>query len=515
MDKGINRIAIIISGIVLTFSLIYGLWYFNRDKIVEKKEDNSNVITENDKKDKDVKYDVKEIKLQGEFFSLLNNKYFISTQSNGDLAQSFSYYDLDGNVLGEHLNDMLHPGLDDKLYSLSYDETKKELTINTLINNNVYPLTVIKLDTSDYHPVYYVDDNGFSYFLGIETVMDGVDTFYKIVESATEIIKAKGYHFIGDSVILESQAIIYTHDPNNIVVEEDSKEINKKVGVFNFKDNKVIIDFDYDNIITIGNNNFIVNVKDKTTIVNSKLKALTLPYDFIQKAGSYYIVGRDTKLAVFDEDYKVLTDFEIPYYGGDYEFHPCCGNNNGIYTLETDKGIFIITTNYEKNSEDVYFLTKKNELRTHKIDNLNVMDVYFSFDETTRNYIIFSDEFELMYSINLDKYFKDYPYYELRLERYGDTLILRSQKEAHFFNYEDGEEINGVKDYELQFTESMKAVAHSNLDIGDDNTTVTFSVGDKEYKFVYGFFTPNNVFKKIDNKYYFFADSKILQITAK
>jgi hypothetical protein len=120
-----------------------------------------------------------------------------------------------------------------------------------------------------------------------------------------------------------------------------------------------------------------------------------------------------------------------------------------------------------------------------------------------------------MYSINLDKYFKDYPYYELRLERYGDTLILRSQKEAHFFNYEDGEEINGVKDYELQFTESMKAVAHSNLDIGDDNTTVTFSVGDKEYKFVYGFFTPNNVFKKIDNKYYFFADSKILQITAK
>ena len=48
--------------------------------------------------------------------------------------------------------------------------------------------------------------------------MDGVDTFYKIVESATEIIKAKGYHFIGDSVILESQAIIYTHDPNNIVV---------------------------------------------------------------------------------------------------------------------------------------------------------------------------------------------------------------------------------------------------------------------------------------------------------
>ena len=91
MDKGINRIAIIISGIVLTFSLIYGLWYFNRDKIVEKKEDNSNVITEKDKKDKDVKYNVKEIKLNGEFFSVVNNKYFLSSYIDTNYNEEVDY----------------------------------------------------------------------------------------------------------------------------------------------------------------------------------------------------------------------------------------------------------------------------------------------------------------------------------------------------------------------------------------------------------------------------------------
>jgi len=515
MDKGINRIAIIISAIVLTFSLIYGLWYFNRGKIEVKKEDNSNTITEKDKKDKDVKYDVKEIKLNGEFFSVVNNKYFLSSYIDTNFVQSFAYYDLDGNLVGDRLKDMLHPGLDDNLYGLTFNQTTKELTVHVLKKNNIFPVNTIALTDEDYHPVYYVDEDNNSYFLGIESVVDGVDTFFKVYDSSIETIKSDGFSFIGDNALLESFAIMYTSDPNNIVVEENSKEANKKVGVFNLEEKKLIIDFNYDNIITIGNDNYIVNTKDKTTIINSKLKALTLPYDFITKEGDYFLVARDSKFAIFDKNYKVLTDFVIPFYGTEYNFHPCCGNTNNIVTRKTKDGMIILALDYGTNNEEVFFLTKNNELRSNKINNLYVDNFMYSFDNTTRNYNILSNGFELMYSINLDKYFKDFPAEDMRLERYGETLVLRNQSEARYFNYEDGEETNGVKDYEIQFTESMKALVHSNLDIGDDNTTVTFYVGEKEYKFVYGFFYPDRVFKKINNKYYFIADNKILQISAK
>ncbi len=515
MDKGINRIAIIISGIVLTFSLIYGLWYFNRDKIEVKKEDNSNTITEKDKKDKDTKYNVKEIKLPGEFFSVVNNKYFLSSYIDTNFAQTFAYYDLDGNLVGDKLRDMLHPGLDDNLYGLTFNQTTKELTVHILKKNNIFPVDTIALTEEDYHPIYYTDNDNFSYFLGIVSRVDGVETFFKVNDSSIETIKADGFRFIGDGVLLEAYAPIYTSDSKYVVVEQESKDAYKKVGVFNIDEKKLIIDFDYDNILTIGNDNFIVNIKDKTTIVNSKLKALTLPYDFIMKEGDYFLVARDSKFAIFDKNYKVLTDFVIPFYGNEYNFHPCCGSTNNIVTRKTKDGMIILALDYGTNNEEVYFLTKNNELRSNKINNLYVDNFMYYFDSTTRNYNILSDGFELMYSINLDKYFKGFPAEDMKLDRYGETLVLRNQSETRYFNYEDGEETNGVKDYEIQFTESMKALVHSNLDIGDDNTTVTFYVGDKEYKFVYGFFYPDNVFKKINNKYYFIADSKILQISAK
>ena len=101
------------------------------------------------------------------------------------------------------------------------------------------------------------------------------------------------------------------------------------------------------------------------------------------------------------------------------------------------------------------------------------------------------------------------------LERYGETLVLSNQEKSYFFNYEDGEEVSSIKDYEIQFTESIRALVHNNMDIGEKNSTITFYVGDKEYKFVQYVSSIEDKFRKINNKYYFLADDKVLQLSVK
>ena len=156
--KTINRIAIVLSTIVLMFGIIYGFWYFNRDSFLRNK--NNNNITEEDIKDKDVKYEVKELKINGVQTYLLQESIFKGIELDTYGNQTNNYYDLDGNLLGSSKYDYFL-GSDNYLYKIDYSNENKSVSITMIKKGKEFPVKTIAVDTDKvtYHPLYYVKDD--------------------------------------------------------------------------------------------------------------------------------------------------------------------------------------------------------------------------------------------------------------------------------------------------------------------------------------------------------------------
>jgi hypothetical protein len=105
-----------------------------------------------------------------------------------------------------------------------------------------------------------------------------------------------------------------------------------------------------------------------------------------------------------------------------------------------------------------------------------------------------------------------FPISELSFVKFGDTLILSNQSESKYFNFADGEEIKSIKDYEISYTDSIKLQVKNT----GGNMIGTLVVGDKEFTDLkYSDYHMDNLFRKISNNYYLFADNKILKISKK
>ncbi len=498
--SGMNRIALTISVIVLVFGLLYGFIYFNKDKFFAQAPSDSNKITEKDKQDKDVEYEVKTLLSDIGRYEVIDNKYL----KVDDVNRGLSFYTVDGEEVLKDYDGEIFVGLDKELYKLEYRNSN--IVIEVVKNGKLFTVKEINISTDNWYKVIYTNDSGTHFLVGVVFEEDSKDYLYKLDSSKTIEYVLPQKHFIGD-LIDESTNTIYMYDPNYIIVTSGSRDETIDKGVYSFEEKKITIDCVYENIESINNGNFIVNIGDKASIVDGNLKSLTIPYDFIMKRNGYYLVARDGKFAIFDKNFKVLTDFEIPFYGFEYIYS---GTNNIRTAVYKDK-FLVMPYEFGKDENEIYVLNNK-KLSKINLSKLYVDNFIYSFDDVTRNYNIFSDDFELLYSINVDKYFNMFPISELSFVKFGDTLILSNQSESKYFNFADGEEIKSIKDYEISYTDSIKLQVKNT----GGNMIGTLVVGDKEFTDLkYSDYHMDNLFRKISNNYYLFADNKILKISKK
>ena len=511
--KTINRVAIVLSTIVLMFGIIYGFWYYNRDSFLRNR-NNSNNITEEDINDKDVKYEVKELKLEGVQTYLLQESLFKGIELDTYGNQTNNYYDLDGNLLGSSKYDYFL-GSDNFLYKIDHDIQNKTVSINMIKKGKEYPVKNITVDTDKvtYHPLYYVkDDNYFS--IGFITEdEEGNSKLYVLNEGIVNEYNTKEFSFIGNNAILTTDDAIITEDPNYIAITKG----NGKDGIFSLKDMKIVAPLEYDVALAIGNNGFILKKDKKASIYDSNMKSLTIPYDYIEKIYDYYLVSRNNKFALLDSTLKQVTDFAIPQYKEELSYHTSYINNNGYDIIKLYDGIIVTTINPDKEEVSELYVYQDKKLKKYTINNMEISNFIYSADIKERTYTIYDDEYKELYKINVDDYFKDENMLELELLRFGNTLSLSNDNKEVYLNYKDGNKQENISDYEVSYTESIKLRVHNNsIDKGINNNTITLYVGDKEYTdLAYANNNLNGVFKKINNKYYVITDNKIFVINKK
>jgi hypothetical protein len=502
--KELNTVFVTISVLLLVFGLLYGLFWFNRGKN-NNKNSNSNEITNDDKKDKDVKYEVTEVNIDTPVYEVLGNKYLEKANSDG----TFTYSDLNNKDYIKNV-DRLKLGIDNKLYEVKYDDNT--LTISFLNKNTLIPSYSVLKESNFMSNVYYLEDDTL-YLLGVVLEDDDVDYLYYINSDNTiKEIKLEKYHFLGDIYYDETDFIV-TSDKRYIVVSSSGHNDSTNTKVYDLVDEKFLFDKKYDDIVSIGDSMFIVSNDNKSTIINAAGKSLTIPCDFIDRIGDYYLMIRDKKMAVLDNNKKAISDFEIPYYGNGQSYHTLF-NNNYIGHVYNGKLIVETVDLVGKEQGSIYYINKDNKLKKINDTGLYIGGFLHTYSSSNNTLNVYSDSFELLHIINLNDYFEGIPYYELSVIKNGTTLIISKNDTNYFLDFETGEKVDSVRDYQITFTDSIKIKVHNLLSEGENKNVFTLFVKDKEYK-DYNYSNPNfnGVFRKINDKYYIFGENKYAVIS--
>ena len=505
--REINTIFASISALLLVFGLIYGLFFFN---IGKNKKANSDMeeseITSADKKDKDVDYKVKEVEIDAISYSLVANKYI----EKANMDNTYSYMNLSNTKLIVKNSSRMEVGYDGVLYDVTYDDNT--LTISFAKNGLMIPAYSVLKTSNFFSKVYYVKDNYF-YLLGVVLESDNVDYFYYINGDTTvKEIVLENNHFLGDN-FFDEIGCITTSDLRYIVISSIGHNSSKNPKVFDLVDEKIVLDNKYEDIISIGDSMFIASNDNKSSIINSSGKSLTIPCDFIDRIDDYYLMTRDKKMAILDNNKKVITDFEIPYYGDAQSYHTLF---NTSYTGLTynDKLVVIPYDAASGKADVVYYLNKDNKLSKLNDENVYFDNFIYSYSESNNSLNVYTDSFELAYIININDYFEGFTLYDLEFKKYGDTLVLSKNDSKYYFDYKTGEKIDGVKDYVIKYTDSISIKVHSLLSEGQNRNVFSVVINDKEYaEYNHADFDFTGVFKKIGEKYYILGDNKYLIIS--
>ena len=255
--REINTIFASISELLLVFGLLYGLLFFNIGKNKKDKSDmEESEITVEDKKDKDVKYKVKEIEVDSPVYSLIGNKYIEKI----NVDNTYTYMNLSNSKLIVKSNSKMEIGYDGMLYDVTYDDNT--LTISFAKNGVMIPAYSVLKTSNFFSKVYYVKDNYF-YLMGVVLESDGVDYFYYINGDTTvKEIKLEGNYFLGDN-FFDEIGCITTSDVRYIVLSSTGHNSSNNPKVYDLIDEKIILDKKYDDIISIGDGMFVASNDNK------------------------------------------------------------------------------------------------------------------------------------------------------------------------------------------------------------------------------------------------------------
>ena len=498
MKNKLDRITLIMTLIIFSFSIIYGFFYYNRSMF--KVTTNDNKITESDKKDTNISYTINSYDVPVSY-DLVNHRYLSSVNAVGEL----SYYNLDGTLIYNNFSGEPFVGKNHKIYVLNSSEG----SINISVVDKEEVKSLMDINTDSYYIVLNEVNNEYV-FLGIVAVQNNKETLYEFVDDKVNEIESDNFYFIGDNVRSENDRYIYTCDEDHIVI---SKNVNSEYGVYDIVNKKVIINTKNKYIRSLGNNYYVIYNDNNAAVYDGNMKRMSITYDYITKAYDYYIAVRDRKMTILDQDLKVITNVDFPISDGintkyireayDSLFHVYSYKDNLVLAttgVDTYNKIFLLNSKHELYSNEVYDFSITNFLYFVKDYYLHVLD----------------DKLEEKYSIPLDTYFGGENIKNVYMELDGDTIVIRDEERAFFFDYETGTKIDEIKDYEISFTESIKIKVHPVLNNNEINNEITLYVGDNKVENLSKMnINKDMMFRKINKNYYLFTDNKIIKISKK
>lgn len=396
---------------------------------------------------------------------MINDKYIIEYKKD----KLVKVMDIKTNLLyeGEIEFDEIIEGVDNNLYILKYDEADYEniVTIYKLEDNEFNFIKKLATNGIYYRKISYKDrSNNYDYLVGFTGYKEGYNEedvyeyksyIYSLEDKEYELENNILY---GDEY-LESKENIVTYNDRYLVVAEVSNGARfKQFGLYDIKENKIVINPQYEGLYTNTSDTYIAIKGGKAGIINNKLKKIVdFEYDFIDRNDGYYIVAKNSKMAIMDLDYKVISKYDFNYQDSSKKLVYNYFLSDEKYNTFISKKVndkYVLTINNMELQDDVIYDKHEtyiiNSDGTYKVITANefFVDDYssliYSYDLGKKIYTFYDSEFNE--KINID--ISDYDYTGRPEVKLLNENVISVGFDSHvYFDYETGEEVKEMKDY--------------------------------------------------------------------
>lgn len=345
--------------------------------------------------DKSIKVKINQIYLSDYDLEPLGNEYFIGTYEENMISVII---DNNGKEVYKGLGDIYYDGvypMKDGRY-LIYSNKDNKLTTYIFDGVNIKLFYEIE-DVYYVKPIIYKNVDK-EYIIGFASMVE--DDLYLYNLNSSGIIVVNDAILVAD---YNDNGVYYTYNEEYFVVKNN----DSLMGVID-TNGIVVIDYKYKDIINTYYDSFVaLNKKGKYGIIDKNNKTLVkFKYKVIDSFKDYYIlVNSSNKMALYDLNYKKVSDFEMNYDSlKEYDLR---SEYNSINLYKVD-GKVVVINNYledrngiEYDKHNLYVID--NGKITDKISQVGFgnNDVLYTYD-SDYNISIYDMYFKLMFKFKLD-----------------------------------------------------------------------------------------------------------------
>ena len=444
------------------------------------------------------KHEEKEKEVVGYDYKIVEKEKNRTYQSDTDLFIYETSEDKLGRIVDSRGNELFKGeedytyvvrGIDDKVYVINDElaENENELTVGVLNDGKIETQFKLAKENVYFSLMYYCKDEtsspkliGFSGSLvNNENGEYAVEKTY-IVNLNNEVSELDGYVLQGDAAVNSQDSPIMTYSDTYVTF---SNYKGTEYGLFNYKNNSVVIEAKYEKLYSTYNNSFIAVKDSKAGIINANEKILAVfEYDFIDRHKDFYVIGKDDKLAIMNKSYEFVTGFEFDYQRAyteqNYEYTPCCATYNSFearkygdkYLLVTNYGNLLVN-GFKYPLNEAYIIYSNGKYETIEEDTINYLDDgLLIFNSKEKTYTYYDNDLEEKNTIDMSSY--AYARDPQIFYEFGNVAGIFEKN--LFFNLDTGKE---VEDDKIVYE-------NKNFKVVYDKKNVTVLVNDEEvYKF--------------------------------
>ncbi len=487
-SKKKSRKGLVFLSIVFLVLIILGgsfVWYTKIYKASDKNVDDNEVkkVSKNDKL-KFVSYEKANAS-----YNFLSDYILVSSSSKGsDYNKIYAILDSNGKELAKFDSGFeyssVYTGVDGKLYLevLTSDDESSSNRLELKVFEDGKINNVYSEEEKGYMFTSIVLNNGDLLGYAKKPVDGYVPEDDEKVNSQVYLIENKKKIDCGDYTVegdKESLPSMINNSSNYIVVSKTT-DGTKKYGAIDLKTGKLVLGFDYEQLVTTTDNNFVAVKNKKAALITAKLKKLIdYEYDFIEANDGFYVVGKGKKMALMDKNYKLFTGFDfenaLTTEGYDYRVSERGFNSfaaqkyNDKYVLLTKDNANAFTTNDSMNQKnDVYIIGSDGKYTQIKNVSFDInKGLAYSFDEIKKEITVYDENLVEKSKISL----KDYDLEDSAVGclKYEHVVAVTTRYTTLYFDYETGKELD----------DATYVVTLNNLTINVDlkNQEVTYMNG--------------------------------------
>ena len=325
----------------------------------------------------------------------IDNKYFIGSYETNRIDVIIDEF---GNEIYKGNENIYYDGvykLKDERY-LIYDNNESNLLAYVFDGTNITKYYEIK-DVTYVKPIVYTSLDK-EYILGFASMIDNNLYLYGLDNSG--IIVLNDTSIVADNDTTEAY---YVYSDKYLVV----KNKDELMGVITL-DGGIVIDYKYKDIINNSNDTFIaLNKNNKYGIIDKHNEVVVkFNYKVIDKFDNYYIfVNDNNKMALYDENYKSITKYEMVYNTLiDYGLR----NESNSINLVKVNGKIAIVNNYlegingtEYDKHNLYIIDGNNIYKEIKQVGFGYDNIVYTYDKDN-NIRIYNSDVSLLFEIKIN-----------------------------------------------------------------------------------------------------------------